>query len=58
MTKTESGEGTHMLQEEVTEADIAAVVSRRTSIPVDKVLEGEREKLLQIKTAIGARIIG
>jgi len=58
MVETESGEGTHMLQEEVTEADIAAVVSRWTGIPIDKMLEGEREKLLQMETAIGARVIG
>ncbi|HRQ62194.1 MAG TPA: AAA family ATPase, partial [Alphaproteobacteria bacterium] len=35
-----------MINEEVTEDDIAAVVSRWTGIPVDKMLEGEREKLL------------
>ncbi|MDA1323645.1 MAG: ATP-dependent chaperone ClpB, partial [Proteobacteria bacterium] len=58
MAETEAGEGTHMLQEEVTETDIAAVVSRWTGIPVDKMLEGEREKLLQMETAIGARVIG
>lgn len=58
MTESESGEGTHMLQEEVTEAEIAAVVSRWTGIPVDKMLEGEREKLLQMETLIGARVIG
>ena len=58
MAESESGEGTHMLQEEVTEAEIAAVVSRWTGIPVDKMLEGEREKLLQMETAIGARVIG
>ncbi|MBT5049933.1 MAG: ATP-dependent chaperone ClpB [Rhodospirillaceae bacterium] len=58
MTESESGEGTQMLQEEVTEGEIAAVVSRWTGIPVDKMLEGEREKLLQMETAIGARVIG
>ncbi len=36
-----------MLNEAVTEEDIAAVVSRWTGIPVDKMLEGERDKLLQ-----------
>jgi ATP-dependent Clp protease ATP-binding subunit ClpB len=58
LTASEAGEGTHMLQEEVTEAEIAAIVSRWTGIPVDKMLEGEREKLLQMETAIGARVIG
>ena len=41
-----------MLNEEVTEAEIAAVVSRWTGIPVDKMLEGEREKLLQMEDAL------
>jgi len=53
-----SGAGTRMLQEEVTDADIAAVVSRWTGIPVDKMLEGEREKLLSMESALGRRVIG
>ncbi len=48
----------NMLNEAVTESDIAAVVSRWTGIPVDKMLEGEREKLLAMEKAIGARVIG
>lgn len=47
-----------MLREEVTSEDIAAVVSRWTGIPVDKMLEGEREKLLQMEEMIGKRVIG
>jgi ATP-dependent Clp protease ATP-binding subunit ClpB len=47
-----------MLREEVTADDIAAVVSRWTGIPVDKMLEGEREKLLQMELLIGKRVIG
>jgi ATP-dependent Clp protease ATP-binding subunit ClpB len=47
-----------MLREEVTDQDIAAVVSRWTGIPVERMLEGEREKLMQMETAIGARVIG
>jgi ATP-dependent Clp protease ATP-binding subunit ClpB len=47
-----------MLEEEVRDQHIAAVVSRWTGIPVDKMLEGEREKLLQMETLIGARVIG
>ena len=39
-----------MAQEEVTPENIAGVVSRWTGIPVDKMLEGEREKLLQMET--------
>ena len=38
-----------MLKESVTENDIASIVSRWTGIPVDKMLEGEREKLLQME---------
>ncbi len=48
----------HMLNEEVTEADIAAVVSRWTGIPVDKMLAGEREKLLHMEEALGRRVVG
>lgn len=47
-----------MLREEVTEEDIAAVVSRWTGIPIDKMMEGEREKLLQMEEIIGKRVIG
>ncbi|HUE79810.1 MAG TPA: ATP-dependent chaperone ClpB [Sphingomicrobium sp.] len=47
-----------MLREEVTDQDIAAVVARWTGIPVERMLEGEREKLLGMETAIGARVIG
>ncbi|MBO9516944.1 MAG: ATP-dependent chaperone ClpB [Porphyrobacter sp.] len=47
-----------LLREEVTEDDIAGVVSRWTGVPVDKMLEGEREKLLKMEEMIGARVIG
>ncbi len=47
-----------LLREEVTEDDIASVVSRWTGVPVDKMLEGEREKLLNMESAIGKRVIG
>ncbi len=47
-----------MLNEEVTGQHIAAVISNWTGIPVDKMLEGEREKLLAMEDIIGARIIG
>ncbi len=47
-----------MLREGVTDQDIAAVVSRWTGVPVERMLEGEREKLLQMETAIGRRVIG
>ncbi len=47
-----------LLREEVTEDDIASVVSRWTGIPVDKMMEGEREKLLAMEAEIGKRVIG
>ncbi|MFN2098648.1 ATP-dependent chaperone ClpB [Altererythrobacter sp. MF3-039] len=47
-----------LLREEVTEDDIAGVVSRWTGIPVDKMLEGERDKLLQMEEILGKRVIG
>ncbi|SKB40310.1 ATP-dependent chaperone ClpB [Sphingopyxis flava] len=50
--------GNAMLREEVTADDIAAVVSRWTGIPVDRMLEGEREKLLGMEEQLGRRVIG
>jgi len=46
------------LREEVTEEDIAAVVSKWTGIPVDKMLEGEQAKLLHMEQRLHARVIG
>jgi ATP-dependent Clp protease ATP-binding subunit ClpB len=47
-----------MLREEVTAEDIASVVSRWTGIPVERMMEGEREKLLNMEQIIGKRVIG
>ncbi|SDA36611.1 ATP-dependent chaperone ClpB [Sphingomonas sp. NFR15] len=47
-----------MLREEVTADDIAAVVSKWTGIPMERMLEGERTKLLQMEAALGKRVIG
>jgi len=47
-----------MLREEVTAEDIAGVVARWTGIPMERMLEGERSKLLQMEEAIGRRVIG
>ncbi len=54
----ETSEQDAMLDEEVREEHVAAVVSRWTGIPVDKMLEGEREKLLHMEKVLGARVIG
>ncbi|MBD0413507.1 ATP-dependent chaperone ClpB [Oryzicola mucosus] len=47
-----------MVEETVTPDHVAYVVSRWTGIPVDKMLEGEREKLLRMEDEIGVRVIG
>ena len=47
-----------ILTEEITEEDIAEVVSRWTGIPVSKLLGGEREKLLQMEEILKKRVIG
>ncbi|GBF06530.1 ATP-dependent chaperone ClpB [Deinococcus aerius] len=53
--KLKGAEFAHM---EVTEEDIAAVVSRWTGIPVSKLMEGEREKLLHLEEQLHGRVIG
>lgn len=52
----ESGDG--LLKEEVTESDIARVVSTWTGIPAARLAEAEREKLLHMEERLGARLIG
>ncbi|GJD91048.1 Chaperone protein ClpB [Methylobacterium hispanicum] len=47
-----------MVEEAVTPQHIAGVVSRWTGVPVDKMLEGEREKLLAMEEALGRRVVG
>jgi ATP-dependent Clp protease ATP-binding subunit ClpB len=54
----EESKGGVMAQEVVTPDLIAQVVSRWTGIPVDKMLEGEREKLLRMETQIAKRVVG
>jgi ATP-dependent Clp protease ATP-binding subunit ClpB len=51
------GKGT-MVEEAVTPDHIAGVVSRWTGVPVDKMLEGEREKLLGMEIALARRVVG
>ena len=52
------GDGSRMLQEEVTPNDIAEVVSSWTRIPVSRMQEGEREKLVKMEERLGKRVIG
>jgi ATP-dependent Clp protease ATP-binding subunit ClpB len=54
----ESHEDKQMLDEAVTPEHIAAVVSRWTGVPVEKMLEGEREKLLHMEEALKQRVVG
>jgi ATP-dependent Clp protease ATP-binding subunit ClpB len=54
----EEREGTALVNEAVTPENIAQVVSRWTGIPVDKMLEGERAKLLQMEKALEKRVVG
>jgi len=58
LDEAESGKGQAMLNEVVTEETVAAIVSRWTGIPVDKMLTGERDKLLAMETALAARVVG
>ncbi|GAB2502036.1 ATP-dependent chaperone ClpB [Lysobacter humi (ex Lee et al. 2017)] len=50
--------GFTLLQDKVTDEEIAEVVSRWTGIPVNKMLEGEREKLLKMEEQLHARVVG
>jgi ATP-dependent Clp protease ATP-binding subunit ClpB len=63
LKELEAGEGqggtkSAMVEEAVTPDHVAAIVSRWTGIPVDKMLEGEREKLLRMEDELGKRVIG
>ncbi|MGV6826007.1 MAG: ATP-dependent chaperone ClpB [bacterium] len=52
------GQETQLLRNKVADEEIAAVVSKWTGIPVAKMLEGEKEKLLQMEQELGKRVIG
>ena len=54
----DDGTSSVMVEEAVTPDQIAAVVSRWTGVPVDKMLEGEKDKLLRMEEAIGKRVVG
>jgi ATP-dependent Clp protease ATP-binding subunit ClpB len=53
-----AGGGARLLREEVTEGEIAQIVSRWTGIPVTRLVEGEREKLLKLDEILHRRVIG
>jgi ATP-dependent Clp protease ATP-binding subunit ClpB len=52
------GEGAPLLREEVTEEEVAEIVSRWTGIPVTRLVEGEREKLLRLDEILHRRVVG
>jgi ATP-dependent Clp protease ATP-binding subunit ClpB len=54
----ESASGSQLLREEVTDDEIAEIVARWTGIPVKKLVEGEREKLLKLDQILHERVIG
>ncbi len=58
LAEAETAGKNRMLNEEVTAEDIAGVVSRWTGVPVDKMLEGEREKLLHMEESLARRVVG
>ena len=58
LAATESKEGGALVDEAVTPDHVAQVVSRWTGVPVDKMLEGEREKLLKMEEELGRRVVG
>jgi len=57
-SEQEAGQGGSLLTETVSAEHVAQVVSRWTGIPVDKMLEGERDKLLRMEEALQKRVIG
>ncbi len=51
-------EGKSMLKEEVDAEDVAAIISKWTGIPVSKLMQGEREKLIHLEEELGKRVVG
>ena len=56
--EAQDNKGGGMVEETVTPDHVAHIVSRWTGIPVDKMLEGERDKLLRMEDEIGKRVVG
>ena len=52
------GKNSHLLREEVTDDEIAEIVAKWTGIPVTRLVEGEREKLLKLDSLLHKRVIG
>jgi ATP-dependent Clp protease ATP-binding subunit ClpB len=58
LKEVEGSEQTALVAESVTANDVAQVVSRWTGVPVDKMLEGEKEKLLRMEEQLAKRVVG
>jgi ATP-dependent Clp protease ATP-binding subunit ClpB len=58
LAEAEAHDSKPMVEEAVVDQDIAAVVSRWTGVPVDRMLEGEREKLLAMEAKLHERVVG
>jgi len=58
LAETEAGHNVALVDEAVTPDDVAQIVSRWTGVPVDKMLEGERDKLLKMEIEIAKRVVG
>lgn len=55
---SQSSSSRKLINEDVTADDIASIISRWTGIPIDKMLQGENEKLLNMETKLSARVVG
>jgi ATP-dependent Clp protease ATP-binding subunit ClpB len=58
LAETEASQGAALVNEAVTPDNVAQVVSRWTGVPVDKMLEGERDKLLKMELELAKRVVG
>ena len=58
LAETESGHTVALVNEAVTPDNVAQIVSRWTGVPVDKMLEGERDKLLKMEGELAKRVVG
>ena len=58
LKEAETAESSRMVQETVTPENIATIVSRWTGVPLEKMLQGERDKLLQMEGNLGRRVVG
>ena len=56
--REEEGGENHLLRTKVTDEEIAEVLSKATGIPVSKMMEGEKDKLLRMESVLHARVIG